>query len=483
MNTLSKYDIADIVSHISGSTQPAAEQPSDEASFADLLRKAVENIPSSNAAEKVAESGKSVPGLNNADVETLNKNDSEQELHALFRQAFEKTQGKSNDIFKTQRLEPQRDENPSESVIANLKAALKFGIKDAEISSKKEKLNLATCENEGVDEKIRVATLMQKRPVILGPGLDDKNSRSEAMTTLPSAPPRSIEELPNSDDSRIKSPAVKLEQAIKGNGAEESRFRDSRQEDLVNNAYERSTIDSISVHKSRLRMGDYLGEKIATQYRHLNIDVVIPVPDTSRTAAMQVAHRLGKKYREGFMKNRYIGRTFIMPGQSLREKSVRRKLNAINDEFRGKNVLLVDDSIVRGTTSKQIVEMARESGASKVYFASAAPPVRFPNVYGIDMPATSEFIANNRTIEQINEHIGSDKLFYQTLEDLIRSTKNSNSSDIKFDSSCFNGVYVTGDVTDEYLQLLHEQRNDNAKQGNIDDDQILDIHNLSLIHI
>ena len=166
-----------------------------------------------------------------------------------------------------------------------------------------------------------------------------------------------------------------------------------------------------------------------------------------------------------------------MPGQELREKSVRRKLNTIENEFKGKNVLLVDDSIVRGTTSKQIIEMARESGASKVYFASAAPPVRFPNVYGIDMPATSEFVANGRTIEEINNHIKSDKLFYQTLEDLQMSTHNANSSDIVFDSSCFNGEYVTGDVSEEYLARLHEQRNDGAKISFDDDDQILDIHN------
>ena len=238
-----------------------------------------------------------------------------------------------------------------------------------------------------------------------------------------------------------------------------------------------SVIDGISVYEARLNQGKILAERILSEWPDHDIDAVIPIPDSGRIAALQMASSLKVPYREGFVKNRYIGRTFIMPGQSLREKSVRKKLNTIDDEFRGKNVLLVDDSIVRGTTSKQIVEMARESGASKVYFASAAPPVRFPNVYGIDMPATSEFIANNRTIEQINEHIGSDKLFYQTLEDLIESTKNSNNSEIKFDSSCFDGVYVTGDVTDEYLQLLHDKRNDNAKQVNTDDDQILDIHN------
>ena len=238
-----------------------------------------------------------------------------------------------------------------------------------------------------------------------------------------------------------------------------------------------SVIDGISVYSARLSQGKILAEKIIQDWPDHDIDAVIPIPDSGRIAALQMAISLGVPYREGFVKNRYVGRTFIMPGQALREKSVNRKLNAIDDEFKGKNVLLVDDSIVRGTTSKQIVEMARESGASKVYFASAAPPVRFPNVYGIDMPATSEFIANNRTIEEINEHIGSDKLFYQTLEDLIESTHNSVSKGIEFDSSCFNGVYVTGDVTQDYLQRLHDQRNDNAKQYDLEDDQILDIHN------
>ena len=260
MNTLSKYDIADIVSHISGKTQPPAEQPSSEVSFADLLREAVKNIPSSNAAGKVAESGKGVPELAASDVEVLKKNGSEQELHVLLRQAFERTQGGNNDIFKSQRLEPLRDQNPSASVIDNLKAALKFGIKeDTEISSKKEgvngqefqtkMVNSPAGENDIVDEKIRVATLMQKRPVILGPGSYDENPTSEVMTNLPTPPPRPVEELPNSDSRRIKSMAVKLEQAIKGDGIEEMRFQDSRQENFVNNAYERSSIDPNSISR------------------------------------------------------------------------------------------------------------------------------------------------------------------------------------------------------------------------------------------
>ena len=238
-----------------------------------------------------------------------------------------------------------------------------------------------------------------------------------------------------------------------------------------------SIIDGISVYESRLNQGKILAERILQQWPDHDIDSVIPIPDSGRIAALQMAVSLGVPYREGFVKNRYVGRTFIMPGQAQREKSVRQKLNTIEPEFKGKNVLLVDDSIVRGTTSKQIIEMARESGASKVYFASAAPPVRYPNVYGIDMPATSEFVANNRSIEEINSHIGSDKLFYQTLEDLIESTLKAGNSNLTFDASCFDGNYVTGDVTEEYLQALHEQRNDNAKQLMNSDDQILDIHN------
>ena len=184
----------------------------------------------------------------------------------------------------------------------------------------------------------------------------------------------------------------------------------------------------------------------------------------SRTRAVQVAHHLGTKYREGFIKNRYVGRTFIMPGQEERTKSVRHKLNAIGLEFRGKNVLLVDDSIVRGTTSRQIIKLAREAGARKVYFASAAPPVRFPNVYGIDMPAASELIANGRSVEEVQELIGADRLIYQDLHGLIRSVRHDNSDITEFDTSCFSGEYVTGDVTEEYLSEIERRRNDAAKQ-------------------
>ncbi len=238
-----------------------------------------------------------------------------------------------------------------------------------------------------------------------------------------------------------------------------------------------SVIDGISVYQARLNQGKTLAERILNEWPDHDIDAVIPIPDSGRIAALQMANSLGVPYREGFVKNRYVGRTFIMPGQALREKSVRRKLNTIENEFRGKNVLLVDDSIVRGTTSKQIVEMARESGAAKVYFASAAPPVRYPNVYGIDMPATTEFVANGRTVDEINEHIKSDRLFYQSLEDLEKSAMSIVEADINFDSSCFDGEYVTGDITEEYLNRLHEQRNDSAKLSANDDDQILDIHN------
>ncbi|MEM9335245.1 MAG: amidophosphoribosyltransferase [Pseudomonadota bacterium] len=223
-------------------------------------------------------------------------------------------------------------------------------------------------------------------------------------------------------------------------------------------------MDDISVYKSRLRMGEELAGKIVRDFPDHDIDVVIPIPDTSRTSALQVAYHLGVKYREGFIKNRYIGRTFIMPGQAERRKSVRRKLNAIDLEFRGKNVLLVDDSIVRGTTSRQIIKLAREAGAQRVYFASAAPPVRYPNVYGIDMPAASELIANGRTIEEIQELIGADKLIYQDLHGLIRSVRHGNSAITDFDTSCFSGEYVTGDVTDDYLDALEAKRNDAAKQ-------------------
>jgi len=224
-----------------------------------------------------------------------------------------------------------------------------------------------------------------------------------------------------------------------------------------------SIIDNISVYKARLRMGERLAEKIRRERPDHDIDVVIPIPDTSRTSAVQVAQLLGAKYREGFIKNRYIGRTFIMPGQEQREKSVRSKLNAIDLEFRGKNVLLVDDSIVRGTTSAQIIEMAREAGANKVYFASAAPPVRYPNVYGIDMPAASELVASGRSDEEVQSLIGADWLIYQTLEDLEHAVRHDNARIEEFDTSCFSGQYVTGDVTPEYLERLSLERSDEAK--------------------
>src|SRR5579862_6655886 len=224
-----------------------------------------------------------------------------------------------------------------------------------------------------------------------------------------------------------------------------------------------SKIDNISVYRARMRMGDRLAEKILRERPNNDIDVVIPIPDTSRTSALQLAQRMGLKYREGFTKNRYIGRTFIMPGQDQREKSVRRKLNAIDLEFRGKNVLLVDDSIVRGTTSAQIIELAREAGAKKVYFASAAPPVRFPNVFGIDMPATSELVAANRTVDEVAHLIGADWLVYQDLEDLVAACHHEDSRVVEFDTSCFSGEYVTGDVTPEYLERLQVERSDAAK--------------------
>lgn len=210
-------------------------------------------------------------------------------------------------------------------------------------------------------------------------------------------------------------------------------------------------------------MGEKLAEKIIREYADLKVDVVIPIPDTSRVSAQSIAETLGIKYREGFMKNRYIGRTFIMPGQKERKKSVRQKLNPVKLEFQGKNVLLVDDSIVRGTTSKEIIQMARDAGANKVYMASAAPPVRFPNVYGIDMPSARELIAHNRTDEEIAELIGADCLIYQDLQDLVDSAKEGNSEIEQFDCAVFDGKYVTGDVDQAYLDKLDEARNDNAK--------------------
>jgi len=230
-----------------------------------------------------------------------------------------------------------------------------------------------------------------------------------------------------------------------------------------------SIIDNVSVYKARLRMGEALAKRILSEWPSHDIDVVIPIPDTSRTSALEVAFHLGVKYREGFIKNRYIGRTFIMPGQTLRKKSVRQKLSAVDLEFQGKNVLLIDDSIVRGTTSGQIVEMAREAGAKKVYLASAAPPVRYPNVYGIDMPAATELIAHNRNVEQIAEIIGADRLIYQDLDDLEAAVSYNKSPIEQFEACCFDGDYVTGDVDDAYLESLQAERADenknNAQEG------------------
>jgi len=221
-----------------------------------------------------------------------------------------------------------------------------------------------------------------------------------------------------------------------------------------------SVIDGISVYQTRLDMGVSLANKIKREWGDKHIDVVIPIPDTSRPSALQVGISLGLDYREGFIKNRYIGRTFIMPGQALRKKSVRQKLNPIGIEFKGKNVLLVDDSIVRGTTSQQIVQMARDAGANKVYFASAAPPVRFPNVYGIDMPSREELLATGRTDEEICKEIGADALIYQDLDALMNDVKLSNSEIKNFDCSCFDGKYVTGDVDAAYLNRIESARGD-----------------------
>jgi amidophosphoribosyltransferase len=229
-----------------------------------------------------------------------------------------------------------------------------------------------------------------------------------------------------------------------------------------------SIIDDVSVYKARLRMGERLADRILEAWPDHDIDVVIPIPDTSRTAALPLSYKLGVKYREGFIKNRYIGRTFIMPGQKERERSVRHKLNAIDLEFEGKNVLLVDDSIVRGTTSAQIIQMARDAGARKVYFASAAPPVRYQNVYGIDMPVVGELIAYNRTEEQIATTIGADRLFYQTVPDLVDAVRKGNPRLREFDTSCFTGDYVTGGVTSDYLEKIALARNDAAKEEQLD---------------
>ncbi|MEZ8106173.1 amidophosphoribosyltransferase [Vibrio cortegadensis] len=224
-----------------------------------------------------------------------------------------------------------------------------------------------------------------------------------------------------------------------------------------------SFIDKISVYSARVEMGKKLGERIKDEFSHLDIDVVIPIPETSCDIALQIAQAIDTPYRQGFVKNRYVGRTFIMPGQQQRKKSVRRKLNAIRSEFKDKNVLLVDDSIVRGTTSEQIIEMARDSGAKKVFMVSAAPEVRFPNVYGIDMPSASELIAHGRDNQTICNHIGADALIYQKLEDLVDAVGLSNQDIARFDASVFNGEYVTGDIDQNYLDFLESLRNDDSK--------------------
>jgi amidophosphoribosyltransferase len=225
-----------------------------------------------------------------------------------------------------------------------------------------------------------------------------------------------------------------------------------------------SIIDNVWVHKARMRMGHKLADCILQNWPDHDIDVVIPIPDTSRTAAAEIALMLDVKFREGFIKNRYIGRTFIMPGQTKREKSVRQKLNPIDLEFKGKNVLLVDDSIVRGTTSREIVQMARSSGAKKVYFASAAPAVRYPNIYGIDMPAASELIAHDRTDEEVADLMGVDRLIYQSLEDLIASVREGDTTLEKFDCSVFDGKYVM-DEGREYFEKIEAQRNDLSRNN------------------
>ena len=242
-----------------------------------------------------------------------------------------------------------------------------------------------------------------------------------------------------------------------------------------------SIMDGVSVYKARLRQGEKLAEKILRLRPDHDIDVVIPIPDSSRVAGQSLAHGLGVKFREGLVKNRYIGRTFIMPGQSQRKKSVRQKLNAIGLEFQGKNVLLVDDSIVRGTTCQQIIEMAREAGARKVYFASASPPVRYPNVYGIDMPTADELIAHGHTDEEVCKLIGADWLVYQDLDDLIASSAEGNPKLTQFDCAVFDGKYVGGDISEEYLMRLADARNDvnKAHQDDIGS-HIVGLHNTIL---
>ena len=230
-----------------------------------------------------------------------------------------------------------------------------------------------------------------------------------------------------------------------------------------------SIMDGISVYQARLNMGETLAQRLISTVPPNEIDVVIPIPESSRPSAMQLAQRIGKPYREGFVKNRYVGRTFIMPGQGERKKSVRQKLNAIGVEFKGRNVLLVDDSIVRGNTSKEIVQMARDAGARKVYMASAAPPVRFPNVYGIDMPTSEELIAHGRTIEEIRQFIGADALIYQDVDAMKRVVGALNPLVRSFEASCFDGRYITGDVTAADLTAMAAQRKDQSEEEETSD--------------
>ena len=217
-------------------------------------------------------------------------------------------------------------------------------------------------------------------------------------------------------------------------------------------------MDGISVYQARLNLGETLAKRVVSTVPPREIDVVIPIPESSRPSAMQLAQLLGLPYREGFVKNRYVGRTFIMPGQGVRKKSVRQKLNVTASEFKGRNVLLVDDSIVRGTTSREIVQMAREAGANKVYLASAAPPVRYPNVYGIDMPTSSELVAHDRTVEQVRQVIGCDALIYQDVDGMKKAIGALNPHIADFDASCFDGVYVTGDITVADIERLNDER-------------------------
>ncbi|KAJ3086525.1 amidophosphoribosyltransferase [Quaeritorhiza haematococci] len=241
-----------------------------------------------------------------------------------------------------------------------------------------------------------------------------------------------------------------------------------------------SVINGVSVYRARLAMGELLAQQVKRKLGNdIDIDVVIPVPDTSRVAALQTATVLGKLYREGFIKNRYIGRTFIMPGQQQRKKNVRRKLNPMPMEFQDKNVLIVDDSIVRGTTSKEIIQMAREAGAKKVYFASCAPPIRYPNVYGIDMPTRLELVAFDKSEDDVAKEIGADAVVFQNLDDLVQSVKRFNDAIGTFDLSVFNGCYVTGDITQDYLQALENERNDIAKmkRGEHIETDVIGLHN------